>query len=395
MKRLFLAALLGAPLAHAAEPLPSFRTDPAGITVSGLSSGAYMAGQMHVAFSDRISGAGLVAGGPYGCATGSVAFALQRCTETTLGAPDPAALVARAKGLAAAGRIAPLENLADDPVYVFGGTEDRTVLPAVVRTAAEFYALAGVPEARILFKDDLAAGHAFLTEDQGAPCAATRPPYVNDCDYDQAGAILGHLLGPLNRPAAPTGRTIAFDQAEFLPDPTRHGMALEGFAYVPPACEAGGCRVHVAFHGCRQTAGMVGDAFTATTGYDRWAETNRLIVLFPQTHDPAGDPLSRNPRACWDWWGYDDPAHATRTGRQMRAVAGMLDRLEGRTEPPAESCARIEAGNLAHWQAGRARVCEIWFLCAVGSGENIGFGVGQTVLYEHPAGNFTTSACAG
>ena len=59
MKRLFLAALIGAPVAHAAEPLPSFRTDPAGITVSGLSSGAYMAGQMHVAFSDRIAGAGL------------------------------------------------------------------------------------------------------------------------------------------------------------------------------------------------------------------------------------------------------------------------------------------------------------------------------------------------
>ena len=59
--KFFLAALLAAPLAHA-EPLPSFRTDPAGITVSGISSGAYMAGQMHVAFSDRIEGAALVAG---------------------------------------------------------------------------------------------------------------------------------------------------------------------------------------------------------------------------------------------------------------------------------------------------------------------------------------------
>ena len=38
-------------------------------------------------------------------------------------------------------------------------------------------------------------------------------------------------------------------------------MSLDGFAYVPPACEAGGCKVHVAFHGCRQTAETVGDAF--------------------------------------------------------------------------------------------------------------------------------------
>lgn len=395
MKRLLLAALLCAPAVHAAEFLPSFQTDPTGITVSGVSSGAYMAGQVHVAFSDRISGAGLVAGGPYGCATGSIAFALQRCMETSLGEPDPAALVARAKAQAAAGRIAPLGNLADDRIYVFSGTKDRTVLPVVVGKAAAFYELAGVPAERILLRTDLAAGHAFVTEDQGSPCAATQPPYVNDCDHDQAGAILGQLLGPLNPPVAPTGRVIAFDQAEFLPDPTRHGLSAEGFAYVPTACEAGGCKVHVAFHGCRQTAEMIGDDFIAMSGYDRWAEANRLIVLFPQTHDPAGDPLSRNPRACWDWWGYDDPAHATRTGRQVAAVARMLDRLEGRTQPPAGSCGRFEAGNLVHWQAGRARVCEIWFLCSVGSGENIGLLVGQTVLYEHPAGNFTTAACAG
>lgn len=390
--KFFLAALLAAPLAHAAEPLASFDADPAGITVSGVSSGAYMAGQMHVAFSDRIEGAALVAGGPYGCAGGSVAFALQRCMETNLGDSDPAALVAKARGLERAGLIAPLENLSDDPVYVFSGTQDRTLLPEVAAAAVAFYRLAGAPEDRLLFKNDLPAGHAFIVEAPALPCGASETPFINDCGYDQAGAILAHLLGPLNPPAAPKGRTVAFDQAEFLPDPTAHGMALTGYAYVPPACEAGGCRVHVAFHGCRQTAGMIGDRFVAGTGYDRWAETNRLIVLYPQT---AATGL--NPKACWDWWGYDDPRYATRQGRQMRAAAAMLDRLEGRTEPPAESCARFEAANLAHWQAGRARVCGMFFtdLCAVGSGEDIGFAVGATTLYEHPAGFFTTRACAG
>ena len=137
------------------------------------------------------------------------------------------------------------------------------------------------------------------------------------------------MLGPLTPPVAPTGRVIAFDQAEFLPDPTRHGLSAEGFAYVPTACEAGGCKVHVAFHGCRQTAEMIGDDFIAMSGYDRWAEANRLIVLFPQTHDPAGDPLSRNPRACWDWWGYDDAQYATQRAPQMRAVKAMIDRIAG------------------------------------------------------------------
>lgn len=390
--KFFLAALLAAPLAHAAEPLASFDADPAGITVSGISSGAYMAGQMHVAFSDRIAGAALVAGGPYGCAGGSVAFALQRCMETNLGDPDPAALVAKARGLERAGLIAPLGNLSDDPVYVFSGTQDRTVLPEVAASAVAFYRLAGAPEDRLAFKSDLPAGHAFIVETPALPCGASETPFINDCDYDQAGAILAHLLGPLNPPAEPRGRTVAFDQAEFLPDPTAHGLALTGYAYVPPACESGGCRVHVAFHGCRQTAGMIGDKFVAGAGYDRWAETNRLIVLYPQT---AATGL--NPKACWDWWGYDDPRYATRQGRQMRAVAGMLDRLEGRSAPPAESCARFPAANLAHWQAGRARACGTFLtaLCAVGSGEDIGFAIGATTLYEHPAGFFTTRACAG
>lgn len=390
--KFFLAALLAAPLAHAAEPLPSFRTDPAAATVSGISSGAYMAGQMHVAFSDRIEGAALVAGGPYGCAAGSVAFALQRCMETNLGDPDPAALVAKARALERAGLIAPLANLADDQVYVFSGMQDRTVLPEVAGAVVDFYRITGVAPERIAFKNDLPAGHAFIVETAALPCAATETPFINDCGYDQAGAILAHLLGPLNPPAAPRGRIVAFDQAEFLPDPTRHGLGLTGFAYVPAACEAGGCRTHVAFHGCRQPEEMIGRQFVMEAGYNRWAETNQLIVLYPQTHSTG-----LNPKACWDWWGHDDPRHATRQGRQMRAAAAMLDRLEGRSQPAPASCARFETANLTHWQAGRARFCGTFLtdLCAVGSGEDIGYAVGQTVLYEHPAGNFTTLACGG
>ena len=39
-------------------------------SVSGLSAGAYMAGQLQVAHSKQIVGAGIVAGGPFGCAEG-------------------------------------------------------------------------------------------------------------------------------------------------------------------------------------------------------------------------------------------------------------------------------------------------------------------------------------
>lgn len=388
--RMMAGLLLVSMPAAAAGPLPALTVDPGRISVSGLSSGAYMAGQFHVAFSDLVMGAGIVAGGPYDCAEGQLSTALNRCMQTLTGVPDAAHLVGRAAGRAARGEIGPLSGLSGNRVYVFAGTRDKTVSPAVGAQAAVFYREAGIPQSAVVFENGLPAGHAFLTEDRGNACGITASPYVNDCDHDQAGALLGHIHGPLRPPAARLGGAmIEFDQSEFLPDPTAHGMAPSGFAYVPEDCAAGApCGVHVAFHGCRQTHELVGEAFLSDTGYNRWADTNALIVLYPQAHDT---PL--NPNACWDWWGYDDPGYATRSGRQMAAVRAMLARLAGEGEPPEASCRAFQDFNFAHWRAGRARVCNWWFFCAVGSGERLGFAASASTLYESPQGNFSTRAC--
>jgi len=388
---LCLAASAGPSAAPATEPLPSFQVDLAQSSVSGLSSGAYMAGQFHVAFSTTLIGVGLVAGGPYGCAEGQLAGALNRCMQTSLGAPDPTRLHELAENLATQGRIDPLTGLAGDRVYVFSGSKDETVTPPVIARAVEFYRLAGVPDGDIEHVHDVAAGHAFVTEDEGNACGVTQSPFINDCDYDQAGAILQHIHGALNAPVPDlSGGLIEFDQAEFLSDPTAHGMGRTGLAYVPASCAAGEpCRVHIAFHGCRQTTDRIGDAFLTKTGYNRWAEDNHLIVLYPQAHET---PL--NPNACWDWWGYDDPRYMTRSGRQMAAVHGMLVRLAGGSAPTAPFCERHDAYNLGHWQAGRARVCDWWFLCAVGSDENLGFAYNASTLYESPQGSFGTTSCS-
>ena len=53
----------------AIEPLGAYSNlDPNGITVSGISSGAFFAHQFHVACSGLVKGAGMVAGGLYACA---------------------------------------------------------------------------------------------------------------------------------------------------------------------------------------------------------------------------------------------------------------------------------------------------------------------------------------
>ena len=50
----------------------SLLTQSKEFSVSGISSGAFMAVQMGVAFSKDIVGLGAIAGGPYYCALGSV-----------------------------------------------------------------------------------------------------------------------------------------------------------------------------------------------------------------------------------------------------------------------------------------------------------------------------------
>jgi poly(3-hydroxybutyrate) depolymerase len=328
--------------ARAQDPLPAVGAAP-GATVSGISSGAFMAVQFHVAFSGEVAGVGAVAGGPYLCAEGSVSIALGRCMRAhpLFGAPDAGYLLRRAGTLAAFGHIDPLENLARSRIYVFGGGADATVRRPVVESLIAFYRAAGVPEAAVAARLDVPAGHGFVVDGPGdgpgEGCGATAPPFINDCGYDQAGAILRHLLpdaaaGAAARgPAALTGRLLRFDQGEFLPEPRRHGMDEVGFAYVPPGCGDGDepCRVHVAFHGCEQGRERLGDLFATGTGYLDWADAYRLVVVFPQA---AAVPVS-NPQGCWDFFAHDDPDYATREGRQTAAVKRMLDRLRSPVAP--------------------------------------------------------------
>lgn len=321
---LALWAAAGAAPGLAAERLPALGADPAAASVSGLSSGAYMAAQFQVAYSASILGAGVIAGGPFACAEGSARLALHRCMDTSEGAPDAARLLGIAARAAAAGAIDDLANLRRARLYVFGGANDRTVTPPVVDSLVAFYRAAGVPEANLLVKRDIAAGHAFVVAEAANPCSVTAPPFINDCGYDQAGAILQHLYGPLRPPsAAPQGRLASFDQAEFLPEARAHGLDETGFAYIPQACEQGAsCRVHVAFHGCQQGREILREQYATRTGYNRWADSNRLVILYPQAV-----PTAANPRDCWDWFAYDDAAYYTKAGRQMAAVKAMLDRL--------------------------------------------------------------------
>lgn len=328
-----------------AAPLPALGAQLAPLTVSGVSSGAYMAVQFQVSHSSLVSGAGVLAGGPFECAEGSMWRALNNCMSPGTGArpPDAERTLAHVRDEAAAGRIDAPQGLADDRVWVLAGTADRTVERPVVDALLGFYR-SQLPAAAIRFVEVRDAGHAMLSiaDPEANACNSSDPPFINRCrDLDAAGELLGHLLGPLApRTAPPRGELLAFAQRPYTDvAPADLSLGERGYVYVPADCRGGGCRVHVVFHGCRQSEAQVGKRFVERAGYNEWADANRLVVLYPQTRPRSGFAWGSlrwvyNPKGCWDWWGYADAAYATREGGQIKAVRAMLERLAAPPSPP-------------------------------------------------------------
>jgi hypothetical protein len=139
--------------------------------------------------------------------------------------------------------------------------------------------------------------------------------------------MLQHLYGPLNprNNGTLTGNLVEFNQTAFV---TGNGMATTGWAYVPQACTTGAtCRLHVVLHGCKQNTASVGQQVVQNAGYNRWADSNGIVVLYPQTSTAATN-------SCWDWWGYGSANYAKKSGPQMVAIKAMVDRV-GSGTPPA------------------------------------------------------------
>ncbi|WP_229722787.1 extracellular catalytic domain type 2 short-chain-length polyhydroxyalkanoate depolymerase [Xylophilus rhododendri] len=333
----------------ASDPLPGLGTDPAKNTVSGLSSGAFMATQFGVAYAKEIQGVGIVAGGPFFC-SGIGGFGAERfiqnattnCLNPVGPAPSGKAAWKEARSLAEKHEIDSTDHIARQRIYIFTGGHDTVVSPRVVEQTQLFYEAAGVPARQIRFVSFPGAGHALVTANgSDLACAANTSPNLNNCGFVQAHDILRWLYGDkLKEPAERLGGSwVSFDQTEFIreafrqiqeKDPKRYiGLAETGHAYIPAACREknSACRTHVVFHGCFQQEQLLGDRFYRTGGYNELADTNGIVVLYPQTVSSA-----RNPQGCWDFWGYSSknpaaPDFYTRRGPQMLAIDAMLRRL--------------------------------------------------------------------
>lgn len=305
----------------------TFSLDRRRISVSGLSAGAFMAHQLHIAFSDLFCGAGLIAGGPFLSSNNSLWGALLHGLHG-MPAPDAQHLSARTRALAHMGQIAPVSNLANARVWMFHGRQDTLVKRSVVDSLVLYYS-EFVNEADLAYVAHVDVGHAMPTDRFGST-GASKPesPYISNCDYDAAGALLTHIHGPLKaRQDAVAGNLLAFDQRPFL---SRHaGLSMDdmGFMYVPNGAQAGRpCGVHVVLHGCKQHRGAIGSTFAEHAGYNEWAEANDIIVLYPQA-TAIQNFSTFNPAGSWDWWSYTGPDYALRTSAQMSSIVQMVEAL--------------------------------------------------------------------
>ena len=287
------------------------------VTVSGVSAGGYLAVQAHVALAHRIGGAAALAGGPFDCANGSINQALGPCISGE--GIDVAAIQDRTSALAAAGRIAPVAELADARVWLYHSPDDSVVNPRVSEALSRFYA-AYVAEDNIRFENAVGAAHGWPTLTSGRTCDDWGGDFINACDYDASGALLQHLYGDLAGRVATVSSLREIDMSRYFPKGA--GVADTGYLYVPAACEssAKGCRLHIALHGCKQGMEFLGDRFATQVGLNEWAESNRIVVVYPQVESSM-----LNPKGCWDWWGYTDADYANRNGRQVRGIDRIID----------------------------------------------------------------------
>ena len=95
--------------------------------------------------------------------------------------------------------------------------------------------------------------------------------------------------------------------------------------------------MHIALHGCTQDAGSIGKKFVQLAGYNRWADANHIVVLYPQTTASPFAPF--NPKSCWDWWSYvtGSDSYVTKFGKQIAAIKAMLDAMTTQTGVAADA----------------------------------------------------------
>ena len=327
---------------HRAAPMQSlpslghYNVNLSDVVVAGVSSGADMATQLHVSYSADIKGEAIFAGSPFFCALGtsdafwglaygpeySPDYALYSCSGTEYWSegesPPLSTLETDTNNAAKDGYLDPVSDLSGSKAWIFSGEDDTVVSQSVVKDSQSMLSHYGVSTTT---NYTTAAEHGWVTPDTSNACGALNSQYLINCGFDAEDEFLTDFFGTLNarNDGTLTGSLIEFNQAPYA----AAGMDSVGYIYVPANCASGAaCKLVVALHGCEQGEYYVGTAFVKESGLNEWADTNSIIVLYPQAIPSTGNTLG-----CWDWWDYTGTAYASNEGPQVSAIWKMIQQI--------------------------------------------------------------------
>ena len=300
-------------------------------TVSGFSSGGYMAANHLITLSASAKRAAILAG--YPVADGAKAATL--------------------KSMAARGLIDSIDHLRDAAVYIYRGQNDTLVQSWMARAVAWQMGQL-MPRTSVYMHIEPGAPHGILVtgDPQAHACDHQGPPFINDCGngVDLFARVFPFVLNVPALPKGPNGlrparhdplRIFLLEQAPFV-QAAALGLSEEHIAsrlgdsamvYVPTGCgeaaaaaaEETRCSIHVDYHGCfmsdevdhvpavPESRAMHLQYYLQHTAQYDYAEAYRTIVLNPRVADtPHG-----NWGACWRTPPMKDAA-------EFSAVRGML-----------------------------------------------------------------------
>ncbi|OFZ28307.1 MAG: hypothetical protein A2622_04185 [Bdellovibrionales bacterium RIFCSPHIGHO2_01_FULL_40_29] len=285
------------------------------VTISGISSGGFMATQMGVIYSEEISGVGTVAGGFFYCAQNHLQNKIQEGIQTHLGkqnlflfnqnkglysdlllgrflfpgystkwfTPSPMNPIYQSVGVCMQNpdkaelpdlKAFHEKKLIDDPSYLtkqniftYHGEHDNVVLFKMAQKIKDFYIENKIPIEQIQQKSLQFAGHSFATDKQDLqPCTAEKFPFITSCQYDLAFDLLTFLTKKeLKREPFEAKNLYYVDQTLDLKNldimnPERGAqptpsIAPYGYLYSSNECLQNPtyCQLHVALHGCEMS----------------------------------------------------------------------------------------------------------------------------------------------
>jgi len=156
--------------------LPALKLNLDQTTVSGLSSGGYMAAQFQLAHADWVKGAAIVAAGPVYCAQNNLMTALDHCINK-VGSPIPLADINKQlKDWSAQGLLASEAEIKQSKIWLLHGTADQKINKDVADALYQQYQ-EWLPATQLRYVQDKNFAHHMPTLNEGSACTSSEAPF--------------------------------------------------------------------------------------------------------------------------------------------------------------------------------------------------------------------------